>query len=113
MKVAITGSRSLCADFLSTMLENIPIGCSEIISGGAAGADALAAACAEKLGVPLIVIAPDYEKSGRAAPLIRNAEIVEKADYVLVFWDGKSKGSRNVIMSCLKTLKPVKVVPVK
>ncbi|MDR1117574.1 MAG: DUF2493 domain-containing protein [Oscillospiraceae bacterium] len=112
MKVAVIGSRSMSEDLFDFMLENIPIGCSEIISGGAEGADRLAERCAEKLSLPLLVFEPDYKKYGKSAPLQRNCRIVEAADYVLVFWDGKSKGTANTIITCLNTGKPIKIISV-
>lgn len=33
---------------------------------------------------------------------MRNKEIVSEADLVIVFWDGKSKGTKNTIELCKK-----------
>ena len=35
---------------------------------------------------------PQYKIYGKAAPIIRNKEIVDYADKVIVFWNGESKG---------------------
>lgn len=43
---------------------------------------------------------PEYALYARAAPLKRNITIIENADIVLAFWDGKSKGTKFVIDSC-------------
>ena len=68
-----------------------------IISGGAKGIDACAKEFAADNGIVLNEILPDYKKFGRAAPLIRNKQIVKTADKAIVFWDGKSKGTEFVL----------------
>ncbi len=53
---------------------------------------------------------PEYERYGRSAPLKRNLLIIDYADYVLAFWDGKSYGTKYVIDNCKKKNKPVRVL---
>jgi hypothetical protein len=110
MKVAVIGSR--CADESSylPLCEAVPLGASEILSGGAPGADALAKRYAAEGGLLFREFLPNYERYGKNAPLVRNAEIVQHADYVIAIWDGVSKGTGSVIMECLKTYTPVKVI---
>ena len=50
---------------------------------------------------------------GRAAPIVRNREIVEYADKIIAFWDGKSRGTRFVIEYANKIGKPCEVVMIK
>lgn len=52
---------------------------------------------------------PDYEKYGRSAPLKRNINIIEYADLVLAFWDGKNRGTKFVIDNCKKMGIPIRV----
>lgn len=66
-----------------------------IISGGAVGADQLAEQYAKERGIPVKIFKPDYAKHGRGAPIRRNTLIIENADIVLAFWDGKSPGTKN------------------
>ena len=40
---------------------------------------------------------------------VRNKLIVDSADFVLAFWDGKSKGTKSVIEYCKKQGKPYEV----
>ena len=110
MKVAVVGSRSIGPECAAMLEEYIPAGCSEVISGGAAGVDTQARAYAVRRNIKLTEFLPDYKSFDRMAPIIRNSEIVSAADYVLIFWDGSSKGSMNVIMTCIKTNKPYQVV---
>ncbi|WP_077071305.1 DUF2493 domain-containing protein [Mailhella massiliensis] len=68
-----------------------------VISGGARGADGLAARFAAAHQLPLVVIPADWKRYGRKAGPIRNTEIVARADAVAAFWDGKSPGTRDTI----------------
>ena len=106
MKIAIVGSRSIIAPDLS---KYIPDG-AEIVSGGAKGVDTAAAEFAAKNGLKLTVFLPQYERYGRAAPILRNKEIVDYADKILIFWDGTSKGTLSVIEYAKKAEKPYEIV---
>ena len=97
MKVAIIGSRGLEVDDLEKYL---PENTTEIISGGAKGVDTSARNFAPAHGIKLTEFLPEYDKYGRGAPLKRNITIIEYADVVLAFWDGKSRGTKFVIDNC-------------
>ncbi|MBQ2945187.1 MAG: DUF2493 domain-containing protein [Clostridia bacterium] len=115
MKVAIVGSRNSCEEDYKFLLNEIPANASEIISGGAKGIDKLATRFANERCLKLTEITPDYESApaARSAPLIRNKEIVDKADMVFAFWDGESKGTAFTVSYCLTSGKPVKVIILK
>lgn len=106
MKVAVIGSRGLRVDHLEDYL---PEGVTEIVSGGAKGVDACAREYALAHGLKLTEFLPEYKKYGRGAPLRRNITIIEHADLVLAFWDGKSRGTIYVIDNCKKRNIPVAV----
>ena len=91
------------------VISHIPLSCTQIISGGAEGIDALAKEAAEKLGIGYICYLPDYDRYGRSAPLKRNDQIIAAADLVLAFWDFRSRGTSYVIAECIKRGKPIKV----
>lgn len=65
-----------------------------IISGGANGADKLGERYAHENRMKCIYYYPDWEKYGKSAGPRRNSEMVKKADYVICFWDGESRGTR-------------------
>lgn len=109
MKVAVVGSRSLNIEIPSWC---IPENTKTIISGGASGIDHCAREYAYKNHIFMLEVLPDYRHHGRAAPLKRNDAIIDYADMVLVFWDGKSRGSGYVIRQCRKTGKAVRVFQV-
>ncbi len=106
MKVAVVGSRGLRVEHLE---EYLPKEITEIISGGARGVDTSAREYALKTGLKLTEFLPEYGRYGRIAPLKRNITIIENADMVLAFWDGKSKGTKFVIDKCKKRNIPVTV----
>jgi len=106
MKVAIVGSRGLNFDIPEYC---IPENTDQIISGGAKGIDRKAREYAQKHHIELIEILPEYNLYGKRAPLERNDIIVEIADLVIAFWDGKSNGTRYVINKCRSTDTPVHI----
>ena len=99
MKVAVIGSRGIENLNIS---EYIPKEITEIVSGGARGVDTLARNYAEQKDLKLTEFLPEYNKFGRSAPLKRNIQIIEYADLVIAFWDGKSRGTKFVIDNCKK-----------
>lgn len=109
MRVAVIGSRDASPDAYELIIKNLPHGCSEIVSGGASGIDLLAKKAAKQLGIKYTCLRPNYSRYGRAAPLIRNSEIVDRADCVLAFWDGYSKGTRHALTCCIKRRKPFRI----
>ncbi len=106
MKVAVIGSRSLYVNDLENYL---PKETTEIVSGGAVGVDRSARRYAKQNGLKLTEFLPDYDTYGKYAPLKRNLEIIEYADIIYAFWDGKSGGTSFVIENCRKLGKKVRV----
>lgn len=106
MKVAVIGSRGLDIEHLEYFL---PETTTEIISGGAKGVDTSAKKYALQKGIKLTEYLPQYSLYGRAAPIKRNITIIENADIVIAFWDGKSHGTKFVIDYCKKHHKPIKI----
>ena len=102
MKIAVIGSRNLHIENLEVYL---PEDCTEIVSGGAKGIDQSAARFAGIHAIKLTEFLPDYSRYGKAAPIVRNKQIVDYADAVLAFRDGKSAGTGSVIRYCEKIQK--------
>ncbi len=90
MRLLIVGSRSIIDHDLSA---HIPEGVDLIISGGAKGIDTLAEQYADAHGIEKLIVRPQYDRFGRAAPIRRNEEMVGLCDAVLAIWDGESRGT--------------------
>lgn len=106
MKIAIIGSRDLTVSDLGCYL---PKNTTEIVSGGARGIDTCAREYAQANGIKLTEFLPDYEKYGRGAPIKRNRKIIDYADAVIAFWDGRSRGTGYVIDQCFLSRKKITV----
>jgi len=100
MKVIIAGSRKfndykkLCkiCDHLLQNQTNI-----EIVSGTAKGADKLGEQYAKERGFKLTKFPANWNKYGKAAGPKRNQQMAQYADALIAFWDGKSRGTKNMI----------------
>ena len=109
MKIAIVGSRNITVDSLAKYVSDGD----EIVSGGADGVDRCAAEYAKKNGIKLTEFLPQYALYGRAAPIVRNKRIVDYADRIIAFWDGRSKGTLSVIKYAEKVGKLCEVILVE
>ena len=114
MKLAIVGSRTfndyaLLANTIFSSLSPLDF-ITEIISGGAKGADKLGADFAENNGIPILIFPAEWGKFGKSAGFIRNQTIVDNCDMVLAFWDGVSRGTADTIAKAKKAKKPTFIV---
>lgn len=80
-----------------------------IISGGALGADSLGERYARENRFKIKRFLPDWEKYGRSAGPRRNKLMVETADYVICFWDGKSPSTRSTVNYTKSAGKPLRI----
>jgi hypothetical protein len=98
MRVAIVGSRTypIWHQVHSLVRSRLPEACT-IVSGGAEGVDTWAANAARKRkGFPEPVIFLP-KKPLPQGYFIRNQLIVDYADVLIAFWDGKSRGTVDTI----------------
>ena len=110
MVVGVVGSRCFQdSALLQRELASFPV-CS-VVSGGAQGADSLAAQWAVSRGLHLVVHKPDYQRFGRSAPLRRNELIVRSCELLVAFWDGRSRGTKHAIDLAVRLGVRVLVVP--
>lgn len=98
MKVIIAGGRDItdfnCVRDAYTMST---FEATEIVSGAARGVDYLGELLAKTMSIPTKVFPADWNANGRKAGPIRNAQMAEYADALIAIWDGKSKGTANMI----------------
>lgn len=106
MKVAVVGSRTL---EISNLEKYLPPDVTEIISGGAKGIDQCARDWAIAHNVPLVEFLPEYERYGKYAPRRRNMLIVDRADFVIAFWDGESRGTFDAMFHCWRHHIPIEI----
>lgn len=106
MKVAVVGSRNILITDIGAYISEDD----EIVSGGAVGVDSCATEYAKRKGLKLTVFLPQYERYGRAAPIVRNKKIVDYSDKIIAFWDGKSRGTLSVIKYAERVGKPCEII---
>ena len=111
MKVIIAGSRSFTHDqrLCQTLaLERPRI--TQVLTGGARGAEQLGDRWAWKHALPHQLCRADWERFGKSAGVRRNYQMAQAGDMLLAFWDGRSAGTQHMI-SCMQQLgKPVVVI---
>jgi len=98
MKIIIAGSRNFNNyDLLKTTINDLNLEIEEVVCGEARGADSLGRRYAEENNIPIKSFPANWDQYGKNAGMIRNAEMGAYADYLIAFWDGKSKGTKNMI----------------
>lgn len=127
MKIAVTGSRSIQdADTVFMHLDKTidwlvkegwidaeePV---SIVSGGAKGVDTLAKMYADINDYDFFLYKPYHLVDNRTEYdpkyfFARNKQIVDNADYIVVFWDGESHGTAHVLKLCNKSKKPYQLI---
>ena len=68
-----------------------------IVSGTARGADRLGERYAKERGFQLRQFPADWLNDEKKAGPIRNAKMADNADALIAFWDGESRGTKNMI----------------
>jgi YspA, cpYpsA-related SLOG family len=108
MKVIVAGSRTITDyDKVVDALYYTNFSPREIVSGGAPGVDKLGEQYAIECTLGIKVFPADWEKHGRSAGFIRNKQMAEYADALIAVWDGKSRGTENMIRCMLELKKPI------
>lgn len=117
MKVIIAGSRK-GTSYTDTKLaiqlaKGDGIVPTEIISGLANGPDTFGVQYGMENDIPVREFPADWDTYGKSAGFIRNAEMAESAEALIAIWDGRSRGTRDMIRTMRKANKPVYVHVVK
>jgi hypothetical protein len=114
MKLIIAGSRDLTIDpmlvkdlyfyaFPGTGLLE------EIVSGNSGNVDIAGErwAASSNGSIKVTLFPADWNTHGKAAGPIRNRQMAEYADALLLIWDGESRGSANMKKEMQKLKKPI------
>lgn len=118
ISLAIVGSRK---DFdysyeqaqalLDALLEKRGYAATQIVSGGAIGADKWAERYAHERGLRMKVLRPNFKKyPGNQGYYMRDRDIVDHSDYVVAFWNYFSQGTRLTLNYARKQRKVLWVV---
>jgi hypothetical protein len=126
MIYAVIGSRSFNNYSLLEEVLNEYHDLTEIVSGGASGADSLASKYAREKEIPLKVFKPNWQDFSEPCIIKtnhygdfnalsgnkRNQLIIDSCDKVIAFWDGESRGTKDSINKAKKQNKEVIIVKV-
>jgi len=120
MKICIIGSRSIDkAEFVIPILDKFMkdhvVGTPVILSGGAKGVDQITKSYARANNINLVEFLP-YHLIDNRTPFsskyffLRNKQMIDNADKVLIIWDTRSKGTEYGIKYAQKIKIPVMVI---
>lgn len=113
MKLIIAGSRGfsdkrLLFEKLDKLTAKTKI--TEVVSGGARGADKLGEEWAKKRKIPIKQFIPHWDILGKGAGFLRNEDMGRYADLLVAFWDGESRGTKHMIDFMKEKKKPYRVI---
>lgn len=107
MKIGVIGSRTFKNySMLDEKLANLSYEITEVVSGGAKGADKFSIKWAKKNKIEWREFLPDHKKYKHAYHH-RNRLIAEYSDILVAFWDSSSSGTRYTIGYMRSLGKPV------
>ncbi len=84
----------------------------ELFCGMARGVDMTAYRIAERWDIPIHEYPAKWDDFGKAAGYLRNTEMAENADALLLVWDGYSKGSKHMLNIAIKKRVPMIVIQI-
>jgi hypothetical protein len=104
-RVIVAGSRGftdyelMCRELDTLFWESDEFGYKDIkiVSGMADGADSLAIRYADERELTKILFPANWKSYHRIAGFLRNEDMLSVATHLVVFWDGKSNGTRHMI----------------
>lgn len=82
----------------------------EIVSGTAKGADQLGEKYAKDKNYPINRYPADWDKYGKSAGHKRNTLMAENAEALIAFWDGGSRGTKNMIDTATRLNLRVRII---
>lgn len=120
-KVLVCGSRSITdtpwvysqiEKYTQELIRSNPTNLNNpvLIEGEARGVDSIAKDYALEHNWSIESYPAEWDKYGKSAGYIRNDIMVKEADFVLVLWDGLSRGTKHDIDLCRRYNKPYVLV---
>ena len=103
MKVIIAGGRKIIDySLVEKAVKESGFDITEVVSGKARGVDLLGETWAVHHNLPVKLFPADWTKYRNGAGPIRNKQMAEYADALIVVWDGKSSGTADMIENAKK-----------
>jgi len=103
VKTIVAGSRTIKdKSLVAYVIKRSGFKITEVVSGRAKGVDTLGEEVAHDLGVSVKPFPANWNKHGKAAGYIRNQEMADYAEALIAIWDGKSRGTRDMISRAKK-----------
>jgi len=101
-RICVAGGRditdySLVKEELDEALTDLPLEDVEIVCGMCEGVDMLGYRYAVERGIAIKEMPADWKTFKRSAGPIRNLAMVRYSNRLFVFWNGKSKGSKDIL----------------
>jgi hypothetical protein len=113
MRLIVAGSRDYedYATVAATLLQ-MEWFITEIVSGGCRGVDQLAIRWAKENDYKCTIFIPNWTVYHKAAGPIRNKKMAQYGDGLIAFWDGVSRGTKNMIDCALEVGMFIKVIKI-
>ena len=103
MKTIIAGGRNINdSSLVNKVVQESGIEITEVVSGGAGGVDSLGERWAFDGEICVKRFSANWSRYGPSAGPRRNREMAEYADALILVWDGKSRGSANMLAEAKK-----------
>lgn len=98
IRLIIAGTRNFSDDrlFAQTM-QSLTITPDEVVCGMATGADEMGRRWALANNIPVAEFSADWDTHGKKAGPIRNKAMANYGTHLLAFWNGRSRGTGNMI----------------
>lgn len=113
MKVIIAGTRDLDIDYIEfkNIINSLNLEISEVVSGNSGVIDLFGERYSkEELCKNPKLFPANWRLYKKSAGPIRNGEMAQYADFLILIWNGKSSGSLNMKSTMIKLNKPYKEV---
>ncbi len=111
MKTIIAGSRTIQSyDLVRRAIEDSGFSdqITTVFSGMSSGPDIFGFRWATERKIPIRQFKPEWDKLGKQAGYIRNAEMCTFADAIIAVWDGRSNGTAHIIKYSLQMDPPLR-----
>lgn len=109
MRVIVAGTRTMkYQKVIDDAISNSAFEITEVVSGNCVGVDRLGEEWAKKNNVP-VKLFPYQRQFGMAGGPVRNTAMAKYAQALIAFWDGKSKGTKDMILKAIQYKIPMEV----